>query len=188
MKHLILVVSPPACGKSFITDKLAKALKNCVYLDKDSLQAMSKMIFKVAGQPYERSSQFFEDYVRDVEYEAIMDVAYEALRYNDYVLVNAPFSREVRNPKYMEELRQKLLTKNTKLEVIWVECDIEVSHQRMIARNSERDADKLRDWDAYVAGRDYSRPKIEGLMVVDNSTDTSYKADLERIIDYMKNS
>ena len=94
----------------------------------------------------------------------------------------------MRNPEYMEELRQKLLTKNTKLEVIWVECDIEVSHQRMIARNSDRDADKLRDWDAYVASRDYSRPKIEGLMVVDNSTDTSYKADLERIIDYMKNS
>ena len=37
MKKLILVTSPPACGKTFVTRKLAKAMPNCVYLDKDTL-------------------------------------------------------------------------------------------------------------------------------------------------------
>lgn len=32
MKKLILVTSPPACGKTFVTKKLAKAMPNCVYL------------------------------------------------------------------------------------------------------------------------------------------------------------
>ena len=41
MKKLILVTSPPACGKTFVTKKLAKAMPNCVYLDKDSLIVLS---------------------------------------------------------------------------------------------------------------------------------------------------
>ena len=92
MKHMILVTSPPACGNSFVTDKLARALKNCVYLDQDSLLVLSAQIFKVANQPNNRSSQFFEDNVRNYEYDAILEVAFEALKYNDYVLINAPVS------------------------------------------------------------------------------------------------
>ena len=52
MKKLILVTSPPACGKTFVTKKLAKAIPNCVYLDKDSLIVLSKQIFVVANQEY----------------------------------------------------------------------------------------------------------------------------------------
>ena len=60
MKKLILVTSPPACGKTFISRKLAKALPNCVYLDKDTPIVLSKQIFKVAGEEYNRSSDFFQ--------------------------------------------------------------------------------------------------------------------------------
>ena len=63
MKKLILVTSPPACGKTFISRKLAKALPNCVYLDKDTLIVLSKQIFKVAGEEYNRSSDFFQRFV-----------------------------------------------------------------------------------------------------------------------------
>lgn len=83
MKKLILVTSPPACGKTFVTRKLAKAMPNCVYLDKDTLIVLSKQIFVVANQEYNRSSDFFEENIRDYEYDAIMEVAYEALEYND---------------------------------------------------------------------------------------------------------
>ena len=33
MKKLILVTSPPACGKTFISKQLAKALNHVVYLE-----------------------------------------------------------------------------------------------------------------------------------------------------------
>lgn len=41
MKKLILVTSPPACGKTFISKQLAKALNHVVYLDKDTLIPLS---------------------------------------------------------------------------------------------------------------------------------------------------
>ena len=61
VKKLILVTSPPACGKTYISKALAARLEHVVYLDKDTLITLSKQIFKVANQPYNRSSQFFED-------------------------------------------------------------------------------------------------------------------------------
>ena len=37
MKKMILVTSPPACGKTYISKQLARNLKHVVYLDKDTL-------------------------------------------------------------------------------------------------------------------------------------------------------
>ena len=65
MKKMILVTSPPACGKTYISKKLAENLAHVVYLDKDTLIPLSKQIFKVAGQPYNRSSDFFNAEIRD---------------------------------------------------------------------------------------------------------------------------
>ena len=61
MKKLILVTSPPACGKTYISKELSKRLKHIVYLDKDSLIPLSKQIFLAAGEEYNRSSPFFEN-------------------------------------------------------------------------------------------------------------------------------
>ena len=60
MKKLILVTSPPACGKTYVAKQIAKALNHVVYLDKDTLIVLSKQIFKVANQPYNRSSDFLK--------------------------------------------------------------------------------------------------------------------------------
>ena len=48
-KKLIIVTSPPACGKTYISKELAKRLNHIVYLDKDTLITLSKQIFVVAG-------------------------------------------------------------------------------------------------------------------------------------------
>lgn len=47
VKKLILVTSPPACGKTYISKALAKRLQHVVYLDKDTLITLSKQIFVV---------------------------------------------------------------------------------------------------------------------------------------------
>ena len=57
-KKLILVTSPPACGKTYVAMKLAAELNHVVYLDKDALIILSRQIFEVANQPYDRSSEF----------------------------------------------------------------------------------------------------------------------------------
>lgn len=193
MKRLILVTSPPACGKTYISKQLAKALGHVVYLDKDTLIVLSKQIFAVAGQPYNRSSEFFEENIRDYEYMAVVDLALEALDYDDTVLINAPFTREVRDVAYMNDLKEKLQKKGAALTVIWVKTDPEVCHQRMIKRNSSRDTWKLEHWDEYVAKINYAIPselgepdKSDALLVFGNSSGNEYMESMSRILKVLK--
>lgn len=187
MNKLILVTSPPACGKTFVTKKLAKAMENCVYLDKDTLIVLSKQIYKVAGQEYNRSSQFFEDEIRDYEYKAVMDLAFEALEYNDTVFINAPFKKEINDTEYMKNLKEKLLAQGTKLVVIWVHTDVDVVHERMIERASDRDAWKLANWELYILSQNYEKPKgIDDLIVFENSNEEAYQKSMQDVVSYLK--
>ena len=190
MKKMILVTSPPACGKTYISKQLAKNLKHVVYLDKDTLIVLSNRIFDVAGEERNRSSDFFESNIRNFEYEAIINIAMEALDYDDIVLINAPFTREIRSPEYMDQFRKRLAAKNARLEIIWVVTDPEICHQRMIRRNSSRDTWKLENWDQYISGVDFSIPSAidrpdsseDDLLLFYNSTDQEYHESMKRIV------
>jgi len=187
LKELILVTSPPACGKTFISKELAKNLKNVVYLDKDTLIVLSKQIFVVANEEYNRSSDFFEKNIRDYEYYAVLDLAFEALDYADIALINAPFTREIRDRKYIKDLKARLAEKGAVLKVIWVETDPEVCHQRMVARGSDRDTWKLEHWDEYIAGVNFDIPETinednDGtLLIFKNSSDEEFDESMKRI-------
>ncbi len=189
MKKLILIASPPACGKTRLAKRLAAALDHVVYLDKDTLIPLSKQIFAAAGEPYDRSSAFFEAYVRDREYEVILNLAFDALRFADTVLVNAPFSREIRDPAYIAALREKLGTYGAKLCAIWIVTDVEVCKARMMKRRSDRDTWKMEHWDEYVKRLDFSVPealRLEGqadsLLLYYNSNDELADASFARIL------
>ncbi len=193
MKKLILVTSPPACGKTYVSKQLAKNLKHVVYLDKDTLICLSTQIFKVAREEYNRSSRFFEENIRNYEYEAIVALALEALDYDDIVLINAPFTREIRDKTYMDDLKSKLKEKNAALAVIWVETSIEVCRQRMIERNSDRDSWKLAHWDEYIAGCNFDipsaldDPKIaDDLLIFKNSSDAEFQKSLKEIVNILE--
>ena len=184
-KRMILVTSPPASGKTYVSKELAKRLHGIVYLDKDALIPLSNRVFIAGGEPINRSSDFFEENIRNYEYDAILDIGFEALEYNDLVMINAPFTREVRNNDFILDLRQKLAKRSADLILIWVITDIEVCRKRMIARNSPRDSWKLENWDAYISRRDYSvpdLPALEGCLVkFYNSSDDEYAESMERI-------
>ncbi len=193
MKRLILVTSPPASGKTYISKQLAKKLKHVVYLDKDTLIVLSRQIFAVANQEYNRSSDFFEKNIRDYEYDAIVALALEALEYDDIVLINAPFTREIRDEKYMTDLKAKLALKNAKLTIIWVKTDIEVCRQRMISRNSDRDTWKLEHWDEYISGinfdipRELDDPKCkDDLLVFENSSQEEFEKSMGEILNIIE--
>lgn len=189
MKRLILVTSPPACGKTFISKQLSKTLKHVVYLDKDTLNFLSKQIFAVAGEPYNRSSEFFEENIRDYEYETIVELALEALDYDDIVLINAPFTEEIRDVDYVNRLKARLKEKNARLVVIWVETSVEVCRQRMVARNSDRDTWKLANWEEYLATCNFNIPTtlddpniIDDLLIFKNSSDKEYETSLKEVV------
>lgn len=194
MKKFILVTSPPACGKTFISKEISKALDHIVYLDKDTLIPLSNQVFLVANQENNRSSDFFEEYIRDPEYDVIVALALEALDYDSKVLINAPFTRELRDKDYMRKLKAKLAAKGAQLIVVWVETDIEVCHQRMIDRNSERDTWKLENWDEYVKKCNFERPVeiddrtcVDELLIFKNSSQEEFDASIQYIIEKLNN-
>ena len=193
MKKLILVTSPPGCGKTYVSKQLAKQLKHVVYLDKDTLIPLSKQIFVAADEEYNRSSDFFEKYIRNYEYETIVDLALEALEYDDIVLINAPFKEEIRNENYIQNLKNRLKEKNASLVVVWIETTMEICKQRMIARNSDRDTWKLANWDEYIAGENFDIPTalddpkvIDDLLIFKNSSDEEFNESMEGIIDILE--
>ena len=192
-KKLILVTSPPACGKTYISKELAKRLNPIVYLDKDTLITLSKQIFVVADEPYNRSSDFFEEHIRNYEYDCVVDLALEALDYSDKVLINAPFTREIRDLEFMANLKADLAKRGASLVIIWVDTDPEIVHQRMISRASDRDTWKLENWDEYISRCNFEIPSNledpnskDGLMIFNNNNNEEFEASMKRIIDTLK--
>ena len=192
-KKLILVTSPPACGKTYISKQLAKRLKHVVYLDKDTLITLSKQIFVVAGEPYNRSSDFFEENIRNYEYDCIVDLALEALEYNNIALINAPFTREIRDMEYIDKLKEKLKEKSATLVVIWVETSPEIVRQRMISRNSDRDTWKLENWDEYIGSCNFDIPQNlddsnikDDLLIFKNNNDEEFEDSMKDILEILE--
>ncbi len=192
-KKLILVTSPPACGKTYISKQLAKRLKHVVYLDKDTLITLSKQIFVVAGEPYNRSSDFFEENIRNYEYDCIVDLALEALEYNNIALINAPFTREIRDMEYIDKLKEKLKEKSATLVVIWVETSPEIVRQRMITRNSDRDTWKLENWDEYIGSCNFDIPQNlddsnikDDLLIFKNNNDEEFEDSMKDILEILE--
>lgn len=193
MKNLILVTSPPASGKTYISKMLSKNLNHVVYLDKDTLIPLSNVAFKIAGEEINRSSDFFEEHIRNVEYEVILNIAFEALVYADTVLINAPFTREIRDMDYMIKLHDLCKKNGATLTVVWVQTSIDVCKQRMIERNSERDAWKIANWDEYIATRDFSIPEsfynkdaVDRMYIFKNSSDEEYNQSMKEIVDILQ--
>lgn len=193
MKRLILVTSPPASGKTYISKQLAKALKHVVYLDKDTLIVLSHQIFKVANQEINRSSDFFEENIRNYEYEATLALAMEALEYDDIVLINAPFTREIRDQAYIDNLKSQLEEKGARLTIVWVVTDIDVVRQRMIDRNSPRDTWKLANWDEYIKDVNFDIPSnlddpaiVDDLLIFKNSNEQEYQQSMQDIVQILE--
>ena len=171
-KKLILVTSPPACGKTYVAKALAKNLKHVVYLDKDTLIVLSKQIFKVAGQPYDRSS---------------------ALAYK--IFGGGEVTQEVRDNAFIADLKAKLAAKGATLAVIWVETSPEVVHQRMIERNSDRDTWKLAHWDEYLRRCNFAIPENladpqhkDNLILFQNNNDDEFDASMKRCVAILEES
>ena len=136
-KYVILITSPPACGKTRLAKRLASNLNNVVYLDKDDVIPLSKQIFNVAKKPYNRSSAFFQKNIRDYEYEVVLNQGFSAIKYADYVIINAPFTSEVRDKKWVDSFREKTAKADAKLLLVWISATPELCRFRMVKRNSD---------------------------------------------------
>jgi len=102
--------------------------------------------------------QFYLENLRAAEYTTLFNLAFSALRFSNFVLVNAPLLKEIRDMEYMCGLKQRAAQLGAELILVWVTASSSVRYERMKARNSDRDTMKLAQWEEYIRTTDYSLP------------------------------
>lgn len=189
-KKLILVTAPPACGKNYVSELICNALNDVAYVDKDDLADLLRCSFTLSGEKLDMDGEFYRKHLRPVEYATLLRIAFSTLRYTNYVLVNAPFIKEVRDIEYMRMLKERVASMGAELVVIWVTAPIEVCYERMKKRNAERDVLKLSTWQEYVKNIDYNPPYtlqatnvVDKLFTFDNTNEITAKESLQHILD-----
>ena len=188
-KKLILVGAPPACGKNFVSDLICKKLERVAYFDKDDLTDLRLCAFNVSGQTPNTDGEFYIKNIRPYEYLTLFNLAFSALKYENYVLVNAPFIQESKNETYMADLKKRAEKLNAQLIFIWVTASEEICFERMKKRNSSRDTEKLKNWQEYVKTVDYTVPKfleekglVDRVIHFDNENELKAKLSLDKTI------
>ena len=188
-KKLILSASPPACGKTTLAKKLAAALGDVVYIDKDALNPFGKQICRLCGKPYDPDSEFFVREIRELEYEVTMGMAYEALEFANAVIVNAPFGKEIRDVEYMTEVTKKAAALGAEVFLVFIMANADLCRVRMTARGSIRDVYKLENWEEYVSGINFAPPtpleSILHLYLYHNETPEADSASLAELLKYL---
>ena len=188
-KKLILVASPPACGKTYVSELIAKSVQHIVYLDKDDLCDLLRAAFAVSGNEVDMDGEFYINNLRSAEYSTILDIAFSALRFEDYVILNAPFGKEVRDAEYMRELKNRAEKNNAQLLLVWVVASEKICFERMKSRNSDRDILKLQNFEQYVKQINFTPPyeleaegAVDGVVVFNNSDAASVKKCLDETL------
>ena len=170
-KKLILVAAPPACGKTYVSERLAKELGHAVYLDKDMLAPLIRRAFVLREEEFDMDGEFYINNLRTAEYQTILDIAFSTLRFEDAVILNAPFGKEVRDAEFMRTLKEKEHDLDADLILIWIYVPLEVCHERIVRRNADRDQKKIANWESYTKKVNYSIPKD---LADSNAVDTLY--------------
>ena len=188
-KKLILVASPPACGKTYVSELIANAVEHIVYLDKDDLSDLVRASFAAAGQEIDMDGEFYANNLHAAEYSAILNIAFSALRFESLILLNGPIGKEVRDTPYMKTLKDRAHEIGAELLLLWISTPISVCHERMKTRNSDRDALKLQHWEDYVRSTNYTPPyeleeenAVDQFLVFDATDERTTRLSLEKAL------
>lgn len=153
-----IICGNPGVGKTTYARKFAHKLNACC-LDIDIVteRLVKTSLRKMNHNENDRDSAFFKETFRTTIYETLFDIAIENLKFND-VIISAPFTKELSNPNWLDDLRKRL---NTTVEIHLLVCPLSVQHKRLIERASPRDHDKLKNWESYITYyEDIKRPSF----------------------------
>lgn len=160
-KHiLILIASPAGCGKTFVGRNLAGLLQNCTYIDLDSLNMLSSKLCEIAGEPFVKETPFFRNRVRDSEYDVLFQLIRETLPYSRFVVVTAPFTKEMRNRARWEHICKELGGPDREIVPVWVMASPETCLRNLKQRGEKRDGEKLKNPEEWLEAMNFSPPDL----------------------------
>lgn len=177
MTHLVFFCGHAGTGKTTLAKQLIGPLMRTTgdafcLLDKDTLYGCysAAAMRALTGDPDDRDSPLYLQYLRDPEYHGLLDTARENLQLGISVVVVGPLSREVRDRRLFD--RQWLgVADDVIIRIVWVFTSEETAHARIIARHHPNDAYKLAHWDEYRQRRFVPiGAASKGLLMFDNTS------------------
>lgn len=153
MQKLVFFVGVAGTGKTTVALKLAERIQ-AAFLDRDTVggRFVEKMLEMNGLDVNDRDSDFYKKHLRDLEYDTTKDICIENLAAGQNVFMISPFTAELKNKAWIEEVLTAAGKTHAEVDVKVVAVtlkDMDLQKERIIDRQTERDTWKLEHWDDF---------------------------------------
>lgn len=160
----VLVTGWPASGKTTLARALAASL-GAALLDLDTATGPMVAVVAERAGTTDLADPRLAGLTRGPRYETLLALAEDNLRVGTPVVLVAPFSEERRDVAARDRLDTRLRRAGGRPLLVWVRIRPDTLVSRMRGRDVARDAGKLADPQAFVAGLDPAAPVGPHLVV-----------------------
>lgn len=143
-----MITGMPAVGKSTFARELAQRTGACLIdIDSSTEPIIRPAMSVITGDADDRDSPTFKKTFREAIYSTLFSIANENLPHT-HCIIAAPFTKELKNPRWPEDIQAKLSTK-CRIKCVYLRCDSALRKQRMNERANPRDTSKLVAWEKH---------------------------------------
>jgi hypothetical protein len=144
---LVLVSGPAGSGKTTLSERLCRAL-GLPIVDYDSACEPFLAILQEKDGAAIRDSAFTRRY-REACYAAFFDLVFANVALGLDLVATAPLSDESGDPAFFDRMRERYGLGFYSIDA-YIGIGEEDLHRNIVARDSERDREKLADWEGFL--------------------------------------